>query len=130
MNRLISALLALPLSWSVGEPLFAGTTYQPGYPTSSQCFRDEYREEYVPGTQDKPGHVRNWTERLKSRAVQILLLACPLSLNIHRRLQQLMTTAVSKAAFLVDFSVMLQELLYRGGTTHWRSSGSNDWLPS
>ena len=65
MKRLISALLALPLSWSVGEPLFAETTYQPGYSTSSQCFRDEYREEYVPGTQDKPGRVSNWTEKVE-----------------------------------------------------------------
>ena len=54
-------------------------------------------------------------KRLKSRAVQILLLACPQRLNIHRRLQQLMTTAASKGAFLVDFSVVLQVLLCRGG---------------
>ena len=65
MKRLISDLLALPLSWSIGEPLFAETTYQPGYSTSTQCFRDEYREEYVPGTQDKPGHVRHWTEKVE-----------------------------------------------------------------
>ena len=65
MKRLISALLALPLSCSIGEPIFAETTYQPGYSTSTQCFRDEYREDYVPGTKDKPGHVRNWTEKVE-----------------------------------------------------------------
>lgn len=65
MKRLIAALLALPLSWSVGEPLFAETTYLPGYSTSSQCFRDEYREEYVLGTQDKLGHVSNWTKKVE-----------------------------------------------------------------
>ena len=65
MKRLISALLALPLSWLIGDPLFAETSYQPGYSTSTQCFRDEYREEYVPGTQDKPGHVRHWTEKVE-----------------------------------------------------------------
>ena len=65
MKRLISALFALPLSCSIGEPIFAETTYQPGYSTSTQCFRDEYREEYVPGTKDKPGHVRNWTEKVE-----------------------------------------------------------------
>ena len=81
----------------------------------SAFFRDEYRGECVPGTQDKPGYVRYWTERLKSRAVQILLLACPRHLNIHPRLQQLMKTAASKGAFFVDFSIVLQEQLYRGG---------------
>ena len=55
------------------------------------------------------------TKRLKSRAVQILLLACHQLLNIHPSLQQLMTTAASKGGFLVDSSVVLQELLYRGG---------------
>ena len=54
-------------------------------------------------------------KRLKSRAVPILLLTCPQHLNIHRRRQQLMTTAASKGAFLVDFSVVLQELLCREG---------------
>ena len=54
-------------------------------------------------------------KKWKSSGVQILLLACPQRLNIHPRLQQLMTTAASKGAFLVDFSVVLQELLYRGG---------------
>ena len=30
-----------------------------------------------------------------------------------------MTTAASKEAFLVDFSVVLQVLLYRGGDGRW-----------
>jgi len=117
VKRLISALFALPLSCSIGEPIFAETTYQPGYSTSTQCFRDEYREEYVPGTKDKPGHVRNWTEKVEipcqstssARKHQQQLL------NIHQRLKTLMTTAASKGAFLVDFSVVLQVLLCRGG---------------
>ena len=43
----------------------AQTVSQPGYSRSTQCFRDEYREEYVPGTKDKPGYVRNWTEKVE-----------------------------------------------------------------
>ncbi|HGY5545031.1 MAG: glycine zipper 2TM domain-containing protein [Prochlorococcus sp.] len=45
-------------------PAQAQTTYQPGYSTSTECFKDEYREEYVPGTKDNPGYVRNWTEKV------------------------------------------------------------------
>ena len=33
---------------------------QPGY--SNQCFKEVYREEYIPGTQRSPGRVRRWTE--------------------------------------------------------------------
>ena len=43
----------------------AQTVSQPGYSRTTQCFRDEYREEYIPGTKDRPGYVRNWTEKVK-----------------------------------------------------------------
>ena len=43
----------------------AQTASQPGYSRTTQCFRDEYREEYVPGTKDRPGYVRNWTEKIE-----------------------------------------------------------------
>ena len=39
--------------------------YQPGYSTSRKCTREEYREEYIPGTRDNPGTVRSWTERIE-----------------------------------------------------------------
>ena len=35
--------------------------YQPGY--SEQCFREVYREEYIPGTASNPGRVRSWYEQ-------------------------------------------------------------------
>lgn len=38
--------------------------YQPGYSSSRTCTRNEYREEYVPGTQKAPGYVRSWTEAI------------------------------------------------------------------
>ena len=36
---------------------------QRGY--SEQCFREVYREEYVPGTRNRPGRVRRWTENIE-----------------------------------------------------------------
>ena len=43
-------------------PAFAGyQTGQGGW--SRQCFRNVYRETYVPGTQSRPGYVRRWNER-------------------------------------------------------------------
>ena len=46
---------------------------QAGY--SNQCFREVYREEYIPGTKDRRGRVRSWVEQEEvpcsdSRAVQ------------------------------------------------------------
>ena len=36
---------------------------QRGY--SEQCFREVYREEYIPGTRNRPGRVRRWTENVE-----------------------------------------------------------------
>ena len=48
---------------------------QPGYSRTKTCYRTEYREEYVPGTEDDPGFVHSWKETIefpchpKSRAI-------------------------------------------------------------
>ena len=60
---LLSGIAATPLISFVGAE--AQTVSQPGYSSTTKCFRDEYREEYVPGTKDRPGYVRNWTEKVE-----------------------------------------------------------------
>ena len=59
-----TALLAL-IALGTATPAFAGGDYQPGYSTSSTCIRNEYREEYTPGTSEKnPGVIRSWNEQV------------------------------------------------------------------
>ena len=53
--------LAILLALSSGSLSMAGES-QPGYAKSRTCTRNEYREEYVPGTQASPGYVKSWTE--------------------------------------------------------------------
>ena len=53
--------LATLIALSSVCPAIAGD-YQPGYSSSRTCTRNEYREEYVPGTQSSPGFVKSWTE--------------------------------------------------------------------
>jgi len=36
--------------------------YQQGYSQSRNCFKTEYREEYIPGTADNPGYVQSFQE--------------------------------------------------------------------
>ena len=38
---------------------------QAGYSTERTCYKDVYREEYIPGTRDNPGRIRRWTERVE-----------------------------------------------------------------
>ena len=39
--------------------------YQPGYSETRTCYRSEYREEYVPGTEFDPGYVKSWKETVE-----------------------------------------------------------------
>ena len=53
-------LLLIPLLLIGSVPVMA-RDYQSGY--SNQCFEEVYREEYIPGTMNRPGTVRRWTEQ-------------------------------------------------------------------
>ena len=66
MNR-FSAVVGFTLALSSAQvfPAMAQQVSQPGYSKTSQCFRDEYREEYVPGTKDSPGYVKKWSEKVE-----------------------------------------------------------------
>ena len=57
------ALAALVAFGSV-SPALAGE-YQAGYSHELTCFRSEYREEYIPGTEDNPGYVKSWKETIE-----------------------------------------------------------------
>ena len=39
--------------------------YQPGYSETRTCYRSEYREEYIPGTEFDPGYVKSWKETVE-----------------------------------------------------------------
>ena len=59
MKIALAALLALtPVSALAGE-------YQQGYSTSRNCFKTEYREEYIPGTAENPGYVQSFHETIE-----------------------------------------------------------------
>lgn len=62
MNKILPALV-LVAELIVPASMLANS--QPGY--SQQCFKAEYREEYIPGTQNRPGRVRQWTEQVEVR---------------------------------------------------------------
>ena len=55
-----------PSSSSIGyNDRVATNSYQPGYSSSSTCTRKEYREEYVPGTANRPGYVNSWHDTIE-----------------------------------------------------------------
>tara|TARA_Y100000589_G_scaffold87124_1_gene81181 strand:+ start:3574 stop:3963 length:390 start_codon:yes stop_codon:yes gene_type:complete len=54
----LGLLLFLPL------PSYANNYYS-NYSHGSKCYKNVYREKYVPGTVLNPGYIRQWEERLE-----------------------------------------------------------------
>ena len=61
MKILLASLLAVtPVSASITD-----TSFQEGFSESRTCFKTEYREEYIPGTEDNPGYVKSWKDTVE-----------------------------------------------------------------
>ena len=59
MKVLLASLIALtPISVVADE-------YRAGYSSSQKCYRSEYREEYIPGSENNPGYVKAWKETIE-----------------------------------------------------------------
>ena len=43
-------------------PVPAMAESQGGYSTQRTCYKEVYREEYIPGTKENPGRIRTWFE--------------------------------------------------------------------
>ena len=56
--------LATLVALSACTPAIAGE-YQRGYAHERTCFKSEYREEYIPGTENDPGYVKSWKETVE-----------------------------------------------------------------
>ena len=48
-----------------GSTSIIADEYQRGFSSSRTCTRNEYREEYIPGTRKDPGYVKKWEETVE-----------------------------------------------------------------
>ena len=62
--NLNSTIFSILLICSGSSSIFADE-YQRGFSTSRTCTRNEYREEYIPGTRKDPGYVKHWEETVE-----------------------------------------------------------------
>ena len=63
MKTALAVLLALTPVSTLASPVY--TDSQPGYSNQRSCFKTEYREEYIPGTEDNPGYVKSWKDTIE-----------------------------------------------------------------
>ena len=59
----MKVLLAAVIALSACTAAVAGS--RSGYSQQNTCFREEYREEYVPGTSNNPGYIKSWTDTIE-----------------------------------------------------------------
>ncbi len=60
-----SQLLLILLSIFLSPSISLADQYQRGYTTQRNCYKNEYREEYVPGTKKSPGYVNSYTDTIE-----------------------------------------------------------------
>ena len=60
----VGGVLGAVLIASSCTPAVAGES-QAGYSHQRTCFKSEYREEYVPGTENDPGYVKSWKDTVE-----------------------------------------------------------------
>ena len=63
MKILIASLIALTPVSALAD--VNDRSFQAGYSSSRNCFKTEYREEYIPGTADSPGYVQSFHETIE-----------------------------------------------------------------
>ena len=63
MKIALAALLALAPVPSLASPV--PNHSQAGYSNQRTCYKTEYREEYIPGTEDNPGYVKSWKDTIE-----------------------------------------------------------------
>ena len=62
----MKVLLAAAIALSACTPALAHhSSSQSGYSESTTCYREEYREEYIPGTEDSPGYIKSWKDTIE-----------------------------------------------------------------
>ena len=80
-SLLLSAILLSPLQAYSGE-------YQHGYSSERSWFKNEYREEYVPGTRSSPGYIRSFEETVEVPCNQNRLSTAPHQYHPENRYYQ------------------------------------------
>ncbi len=54
-----------------GSSSILADEYQRGFSSSRTCTKNEYREEYIPGTRKDPGYVKRWEETVEVPCTEI-----------------------------------------------------------
>ena len=119
MKFALAALVAL----SACTPAVAGE-YQAGYSSTQTCYRSEYREEYIPGTENSPGYVKAWKETIEYPCSRTNITSTPSNTTRTRVYEEYDTNDCSDCT--------VAGALLGGGLAGFGSRGKDRWwaIPS
>ena len=63
-------------------------SYQEGYSETTTCFKEQYREEYVPGTKESPGYIKSWTDTIEYPCKRTKVRRTPDNINRTRTYEE------------------------------------------
>ena len=98
--------------------------YQAGYSSTNRCYRSEYREEYVPGTENDPGYVKAWKETIEYPCSRSQIESNPNNTTRTRTYEEYDTNDCSEGTVIGG--------LLGGGLAGFGSRGKDRWwaIPS
>ena len=94
-------------------------SYQEGYSETTTCFKEQYREEYVPGTKDSPGYIKSWTDTIEYPCKRTKVRRTPDNINRTRTYEEYDTNDCSDGK--------IAGALLGGGAAAAMSRGDGRW---
>ena len=92
---------------------------QEGYSETTTCFKEQYREEYVPGTKDSPGYIKSWTDTNEYPCKRTKVRRTPDNINRTRTYEEYDTNDCSDGK--------IAGALLGGGAAAAMSRGDGRW---
>ena len=92
---------------------------QEGYSETTTCFKEQYREEYVPGTKNSPGYIKSWTDTIEYPCRRTKVRRTPDNINRTRTYEEYDTNDCSDGK--------IAGALLGGGAAAAMSRGDGRW---
>ena len=112
-------LLSASPTFASQRPGYSPSYSQEGYSETTTCFKEQYREEYVPGTKDSPGYIKSWTDTIEYPCKRTKVRRTPDNINRTRTYEEYDTNDCSDGK--------IAGALLGGGAAAAMSRGDGRW---
>ena len=112
-------LISASPTFASQRPGYSPSYSQEGYSEITTCFKEQYREEYVPGTKDSPGYIKSWTDTIEYPCKRTKVRRTPDNINRTRTYEEYDTNDCSDGK--------IAGALLGGGAAAAMSRGDGRW---